>query len=73
MLGSVCGAFKGVDNVPAEWVETVQGAIDRNPYTMQKMSMRDTAEGLAGVVRNSARETRRQLDELAALDPGSID
>jgi ADP-ribosylglycohydrolase len=68
MLGSVCGAFKGIDQVPAQWVETVQGAIDRNPYTMQKKSMRETAEGLTGALRKTMAELRGRLDEISAMD-----
>lgn len=64
MLGSICGAFKGIDGVPAEWVETVQRAIDGNAYTMQKLSMRDTAEGLTRALLASAAQLRRQVDEL---------
>lgn len=71
MLGSICGAFKGANNVPVQWIETVQGAIDRNEYTMQKISMRETAEALARALHHSATEMRRQLDQLSALDPGS--
>lgn len=65
MLGSICGAFKGIDGVPAEWVETVQRAIDSNPYTVQKRSMRDLAEGLTQAVL-----ARRDLliRQLSAID-----
>jgi len=73
MLGSICGAFAGIDAVPSAWVETVQAAIDRNPSTMQKMSMRATAEALTGVLRERRVGLRRQLDELAELDPASVD
>jgi len=70
MLGSVCGAFKGIDGVPAEWVDTVQGAIDRNTYTMQKMSMRETSEKLTGALGEHASRLRRQLDAIGALEHG---
>ncbi|WP_324670052.1 ADP-ribosylglycohydrolase family protein [Geochorda subterranea] len=65
MLGSICGAFKGIDAVPADWVETVQRAIDSNPYTVQRRSMRDLAEGLTRAVVRRRDALRRQL---AAID-----
>jgi ADP-ribosylglycohydrolase len=68
MLGSVCGAFKGIDGVPAEWVDTVQAAIDRNAYTMQKLSMRETAERLTHALGEQAARLRRQLEAIAALE-----
>lgn len=46
MLGPICGAFKGIDQVPAEWVEQVESAIARNSYTVQKMDMVELSEGL---------------------------
>lgn len=68
MLGSVCGAYKGIDGVPAEWVSTVQSAIDRNVYTVQKMSMRETAERLTLALGEHAARLRRQVDAIASLD-----
>lgn len=44
MLGPICGAFKGIDGVPAEWVNQCDLAISRNPYTMQKISMEKLSE-----------------------------
>lgn len=46
MLGSICGAFKGIDEVPSEWVDQVEKAISNNPYTVQKKSMVELSEGL---------------------------
>lgn len=46
MLGPICGAFKGIDQVPAEWVDQVETAISRNSYTVQKMDMIKLSEGL---------------------------
>ncbi|MEW6045447.1 MAG: ADP-ribosylglycohydrolase family protein [Bacillota bacterium] len=68
ILGAICGAFQGIDGVPAQWVETVQQAIDRNPYTVQRRSMRDLALGLTEAVRANAKEVQRQVQELAKLD-----
>ncbi len=68
MLGSVCGAFMGIDGVPRKWLDTVQAAIDRNPYTMQKLSMRETAARLTLALGENAARMRRQLEALAALE-----
>ena len=70
MLGSVCGAFKGIDGVPAQWLDTVQGAIDRNRYTVQKMSMRETAEKLTLALGENVARLRRQVAAIERLDQG---
>lgn len=68
MLGSICGAYKGIKGVPAEWCDLVQKALDRNSVTMQKMSMEETAQRLTGAVRANLAQLRRQVSELDQLD-----
>lgn len=68
MLGPICGAFKGIDGVPSDWVETVQSAVDANDYTVQKLSMHDLAEAMTKAVLANAKEVRRQVDEIAELE-----
>lgn len=68
MLGSICGAFKGIDGVPAEWVSTVQSAIDANDYTLQKLSMKETATRLTTAVRANLAGLKRQISEMEQLD-----
>ncbi|MDB5474277.1 MAG: ADP-ribosylglycohydrolase [Devosia sp.] len=67
MLGSICGAYKGIDGVPAEWVETVQAAIDANTYTLQKLSMRETAVRLTEAVKMNLSALKRQVSEMEEL------
>lgn len=68
MLGSICGAYKGIDGVPAEWVDTVQSAISANEYTMQRLTMRETAERLTDAVRANLSRLERQSSEMRGLD-----
>jgi ADP-ribosylglycohydrolase len=68
MLGPICGAFKGIDGVPPEWVDTVQRAIDANPYTVQKRSMADLSRALTQAIQTNAREVKRQVEEIGRLE-----
>lgn len=63
-LGSISGAFRGIDRVPAEWFQKVQSAIDTNAYTVQRRSMRDQAEHLTRVVGAMAEDMRRRADQI---------
>lgn len=65
MLGPICGAFKGIDEVPSEWVAQVESAIANNKYTMQKMDMVELSEGMY-----NALKTQRiiQAERLSVLD-----
>jgi ADP-ribosylglycohydrolase len=68
MLGSICGAFHGISGVPAEWVELVQKAIDRNTVTVQKLSMEETARRLTEAVRANLDRLHQQVSDLRELD-----
>jgi ADP-ribosylglycohydrolase len=68
MLGSICGAFKGIDNVPSEWVTTVQKAIDANTYTVQKLSMVELSKALTDVIRSVSKKADASLKEIGNLD-----
>ena len=75
MLGSICGAFKGIHGVSPEWVQIVQRAIDANGITMQKLSMRDTAVGLTEAVLGNLTAITCEVQELGDLQmaPGLRD
>ena len=68
MLGSICGAYKGIAGVPGDWCDLVQSALDRSTVTLQKLSMRETAEKLTHAVRANLERLRRQVAELDQLD-----
>lgn len=67
MLGSICGAFKGIDGIPAEWVSTCDDAIKRNPFTMQKIPMYELSQKLYGAVLNYKANLSKQIEKLDFL------
>ncbi len=67
MLGSIVGAYKGIAGVPPDWVEIVQKAIDANKFTLQRMSMRETAERLTEAVMANLARLQQQVNEMAQL------
>jgi ADP-ribosylglycohydrolase len=68
MLGPICGAFQGIGNVPGDWVDLVQNAIDRNQVTLQKLSMEETARRMTDAVRANLSRLRKQVSELEQLE-----
>ena len=68
MLGPICGAFKGIDEVPGEWVETVDKAIAENAYTMQKGTMAELADGLYEALLCHRKRLQDQLMKIASMD-----
>jgi ADP-ribosylglycohydrolase len=67
MLGSICGAFKGIDGVPSEWVDLVQSAIDSSTVTVQKMSMLETADKLTDALLKNLSAIRQQAEGITKL------
>ncbi len=54
--GGLCGAFSGTKTIPAEWIETVDAATKKNPYTNSQLTIRETAEGMLTALQNKARK-----------------
>lgn len=67
MLGPICGAFKGIDGVPTQWVDQVENAIANNPYTMQKVKMPELADGLTEALLAHKQRLSRQIATLDTL------
>jgi ADP-ribosylglycohydrolase len=68
VTGAIAGAFSGSDALPAEWIDTVDKAIDSSPYTVQDRPLRKMADGLYEAVLNNAGRLRTQLNVLEALN-----
>jgi ADP-ribosylglycohydrolase len=60
IAGALAGAFKGVDNIPQEWIQPV---IDGNP----EVDMYDYSVRLTELIENDYRQARADLDDLGAL------
>jgi hypothetical protein len=54
--GALCGAFSGTKTIPAEWIETVDAATKKNPYTNSKLTIKETAKGMYAALQSKARK-----------------
>ena len=57
--GSLAGALKGIDEVPAEWVKTVDDAMSVNEHTTSNRTSFETAEGLYKAALNNMERMRK--------------
>jgi ADP-ribosylglycohydrolase len=67
VAGGLAGALRGIQAWPREWVELVEKAVVTDPYTVDKRTARQIAEGLYKACRNELRKVRSQTDELESL------
>jgi len=56
--GSLAGALKGIDAVPAEWVKTVDDAMKVNKWTVSNRTSLETAQGLYRAAVNNIERLR---------------
>jgi ADP-ribosylglycohydrolase len=56
--GGLCGAFSGTKTIPAEWIETVDAATKKNPYTNSQLTIEETAKGMYAALQNKAKKMK---------------
>ena len=61
-VGGLAGALTGSTTIPPEWVELVDAATAKMPFTCSKMSLRETADGMYGAVRKKISKVREHVD-----------
>jgi ADP-ribosylglycohydrolase len=66
-LGQIVGAYGGIGNVPSDWTETVQAALDANDYTLQSTPMAELAEQVTAVLEEHIDALAGRVDALQQL------
>jgi ADP-ribosylglycohydrolase len=46
IAGGLCGALSGASTIPREWIEQVNAATKKDPYTNSHLTIEETADGL---------------------------
>jgi len=52
----LCGAFSGTKTIPAQWIEQVDSATKKNPYTNSQLTIEETAKGMYAALQNKAKK-----------------
>jgi len=64
VAGGLAGALSGGKRFPAEWLVQLDAATKKNPYTVSRRTLAETAEGLRKALRSELSRARRRLREL---------
>jgi ADP-ribosylglycohydrolase len=67
VAGGLAGALRGIDAWPKEWVDLVEKAVLTDPYTVDKRTARQVAEGLYAAALSELRKVKSQTSEVDAL------
>ena len=65
--GGLAGAFSGTRTVPPEWIETVDKATKTHPYTNSRLTIKETAEGIFGALKNKVRKMKDYVTLMESL------
>jgi hypothetical protein len=63
-VGGLAGALTGSTTIPPEWIELVDAATAKMPFTCSKMSLRETADGMYGALRKKIGKMREHVDSM---------
>lgn len=61
-VGGLAGALTGSTTIPPKWVELVDAATSKIPFTCSTMSLRETADGMYGALRKRISKAREHVD-----------
>jgi ADP-ribosylglycohydrolase len=67
VAGGLAGTLRGIKAWPPEWVQLVESAVATDPYTVDKKTARQLAEGLYQVALNELQKIKRQTAEIESL------
>ena len=58
VAGGLAGALRGIEEIPADWVKTIEEEVVTNVWTVSRRTAREAAEGLYKAALNTAGEMR---------------
>lgn len=67
VAGGLAGALRGIDAWPPEWVALVEKAVGTDPYTVDKRTAREVAEGLYRACLSELQKVKSQTSEIESL------
>lgn len=67
IAAGISGALTGTSSLPAKWIEQVDAATKKNPFTNTKRTMRENADGLYNAFRNRLEKMREYCDKMYSI------
>ena len=67
VAGGIAGVLRGIDAIPAEWVQTVEEALKIDQYTVSNRSLRESTDGLYQALINNLRKLKEQIEMVEAI------
>lgn len=70
VAGGISGALRGIDALPAKWVQTVEEALKIDQYTVSSRSLRESTDGLYQALKNNIQKLKEQIEMAEAISRG---
>jgi len=71
VAGGLSGALSGTASLPAEWIAQVNDATGRDPYTNNRRTIEETADGLFGAFKAKMRSQQEYVRLMSGTDYAS--
>jgi hypothetical protein len=66
-VGGLAGALTGSATIPPEWIELVDAATAKMPYTCSKLTLNQTTDGMYGALRKKIARMREHVGLMESL------
>ena len=64
IAAGISGALTGISSIPEKWIEQVDSATKKNPFTNTQRTMKENADGLYNAFRNRLDKTKEFYDAM---------
>ena len=65
--GGIAGILRGIDAIPAEWMQTVEEALKIDQYTVSNRSLRESTDRLYQALMNNLGKLKEQIEMVEAI------
>ncbi len=72
IAGGLAGALRGIDAVPASWVDVVTEQVKDDPYTVSRRTPQESAEGIHQAILNNIEKLKTQVAQVEAQVQGQL-
>lgn len=67
VAGGLAGILCGIDEIPADWVKTIEDQVVTDPYTVAPRTAQATAEGMYAAVINTLEEMKKTAQDIEKM------
>jgi ADP-ribosylglycohydrolase len=64
VAAGIAGALTGISSIPAKWIEQVDAATKKNPFTNTQRTLKENADGIYNAFKNRLDKMKEYYDKM---------